>query len=321
MLAQSPTTSPIYPQNRNASGNAEPPAALVAQADTDARLLALWLHGRSAATQRAYRADAEAFLAFVGKPLRAVTLGDLQAYADALASTQAPASQGRRLAAVKSLCAFAHRVGYLPFDVGRPLRLPPRKATLAERILPESDVQRLLALETQPRNRVLLRLLYAAGVRVSELCALHWRDVQPREDGAGQVTVYGKGAKTRAVLLSAATWRELAGLRQGAPPEAPVFRSRKGGRRPAAASADAAKGHGALTPPQVWRIVRAAAERAGIAAGVSPHWLRHAHASHALDRGAPVHLVSSTLGHADLRTTSAYTHARPGDSSARYLAV
>jgi integrase/recombinase XerD len=284
----------------------EVPAALVPQADSDARLLVLWLHGRSPATQRAYRADAEAFLAFAAKPLRAVTLGDLQAYADQLAATQAPASQARRLAAVKSLCGFAHRLGYLPFDVGRPLRLPPRKATLAERILPEADVQRLIALEPAPRNRVLLRLLYAAGVRVSELCALRWCDVQAREGGAGQITVYGKGAKTRAVLLSAATWRELAGLRGDAPPEAPVFRSRKGG---------------ALTAPQVWRIVRAAAARAGIATGVSPHWLRHAHASHALDRGAPIHLVSATLGHADLRTTSAYTHARPTESSAKYLAV
>jgi integrase/recombinase XerD len=302
MLAESPRN----PQNRIETGIAAPSAALVPQADTDARLLALWLHGRSAATQRAYRADAEAFLAWAAKPLRAVTLGDLQAYADQLAEAQAPASQARRLAAVKSLCAFAHRVGYLPFDMGRPLRLPPRRATLAERILRESDVQRILALETQPRNRVLLRLLYAAGVRVSELCALRWRDVQPREGGAGQITVYGKGAKTRAVLLTAATWRELAALRGDAVSEAPVFRSRKGG---------------ALTASQVWRIVRAAAERAGIAAGVSPHWLRHAHASHALDRGAPVHLVSSTLGHADLRTTSAYTHARPGDSSARYLGV
>jgi integrase/recombinase XerD len=303
--AAAPTTPPSYPQNRNADGTAAP-AALVPQADTDIRLLDLWLHGRSTATQRAYRADAEAFLAWAAKPLRAVTLSDLQAYADQLAESQAPASQARRLAAVKSLCAFAHRVGYLPFDVGRPLRLPPRKATLAERILPESDVQRLLALEAHPRNRVLLRLLYAAGVRVSELCALCWRDVQPRDGGAGQITVYGKGAKTRAVLLSATTWRELAVLRGDAAPDAPVFRSRKGG---------------ALTAPQVWRIVRAAAERAGIAASVSPHWLRHAHASHALDRGAPIHLVSSTLGHADLRTTSAYTHARPGDSSARYLAV
>ena len=89
-------------------------------------------------------------------------------------------------------------------------------------------------------------------------------------------------------------------------PDAPVFRSRKGGP---------------LSPVQAWRIVRAAAKRAGIAGDVSPHWLRHAHASHALDRGAPVHLVQATLGHADLRTTSKYTHARPTDSSARYLGI
>jgi integrase/recombinase XerD len=303
MLTESPT--PALAQNNELTATATP-APLAPQADTDTHLLTLWLHGRPSATQRAYGADATAFLAFVGKELRACTLGDLQAYADYLATTQALSSQARRIAAVKSLCAFGHRLGYLPFDVGRPLRLPASKQTLAERILPEPDVQRLLALEPQPRNRVLLRLLYAAGVRVSELCALRWRDVLPREGGAGQITVYGKGAKTRAVLLSAATWRELAPLHGDAPPEAPVFRSRKGG---------------ALTAPQVWRIVRAAAARAGIAAGVSPHWLRHAHASHALDHGAPVHLVSTTLGHADLRATSAYTHARPGDSSARYLGV
>lgn len=286
---------------------AHPPATpRVAQADTDAMLIDLWLHGRPVATQRAYRADALAFLAFAQQELRACTLGDLQRYADQLAAeAQAPGSRARRLAGVKSLCSFAHRLGYLPFDVGRPVRLPTRKNTLAARILPEADVQRLLALEEHPPNRVLLRLLYAAGLRVSELCALAWRDVQPRDGGAGQVVVYGKGGKTRTILLPGATWRELESLGRGSH-KAPVFRSRKGG---------------ALTPAQVWRIVRAAAERAGIAAGVSPHWLRHAHASHALGRGALVHLVSTTLGHADLRTTSAYTHARPGDSSARYLAV
>jgi integrase/recombinase XerD len=71
----------------------------------------------------------------------------------------------------------------------------------------------------------------------------------------------------------------------------------------------------------VWRIVRAAAARAGISLAVSPHWLRHAHASHALDRGAPIHLVQATLGHASVATTGKYLHARPTDSSARYLAV
>jgi hypothetical protein len=68
-------------------------------------------------------------------------------------------------------------------------------------------------------------------------------------------------------------------------------------------------------------IVRHAAEGAGIDSGVSPHWLRHAHASHALDHGAPIHLVQATLGHGSVATTSRYLHARPGDSSARFLAL
>jgi integrase len=69
------------------------------------------------------------------------------------------------------------------------------------------------------------------------------------------------------------------------------------------------------------RAVDAAAKRAGLRAGVSPHWLRHAHATHALERGAPIHLVQATLGHASVVTTGRYLHARPSDSSARYLAV
>jgi integrase len=66
-------------------------------------------------------------------------------------------------------------------------------------------------------------------------------------------------------------------------------------------------------------IVKAAAKRAGANSAASVHWLRHAHASHAIDNGAPITLVSATLGHADLKTTSVYAHARPGESSGRYL--
>ena len=66
-------------------------------------------------------------------------------------------------------------------------------------------------------------------------------------------------------------------------------------------------------------MVKAAARRAGLSGAVSAHWLRHAHASHALDRSAPLHLVQATLGHADLKTTGRYTHARPTESSATYL--
>ncbi len=282
------------------------PVATVAQATSDDHLIALWLHNRSAHTQRAYRADIARFQAHVAAPFRALTLGALQDFADSLAGLK-PSSRVRTLAAVKSLLAFGHRLGYLPFDVGRALKLPPRREGLAARILEEADVQRMLALEAHPRNRVLLRLLYASGIRVAELCALRWRDVRPRADGAGQIAVWGKGAKERTILLPASVYQDLLALRRGAPEDAPVFRSRKGG--------------GPLDTSQVLRVVRAAATRAGIEAKVSPHWLRHSHATHALDRQAPIHLVAATLGHSSVATTGKYLHARPSDSSARYLVV
>jgi integrase/recombinase XerD len=277
----------------------------VHQAGNDHQVLAMWLHGRPRTTQRAYTFEVQRMLAAAGKPLQRITLGDLQGYFSTL-EPLAPASQARAVNAVKSLFAFAKKIGYLTFNPGAAIFSPKIKKNLAERILPEPQVHRLLALEPHPRNRVLLRLLYAAGGRVSEICNLKWRDVQPR-DAAGQITIFGKGGKTRTVLLSADTWQEIFGLRGESEPDAPVFPSRKG------------QGH--LHPSQAWRIVRAAAERAGIEGAVSPHWLRHAHASHALDRGCPIHLVQATLGHASVATTGKYLHARPDDSSARYLGV
>jgi integrase/recombinase XerD len=236
--------------------------------------------------------------------LRAVTVGDVQGFGASLAAL-APASRARKIGAMKSLIAFGHRLGHLPFDVGAPVRLPAVKNVLAERILEEGAVHRLLALESNRRNHALLRLLYLAGLRISEACGLRWRDLSAKGD-AGVATIFGKGSRTRAVLLPAGIWRELVALRGDAGEDDPVFLSRKGGQ---------------LDPAQVHRIVKAAAARAGLPPGVSAHWLRHAHASHALDRGAPISLVQATLGHASVATAGRYTHARPDDSSARYLAV
>lgn len=278
-----------------------PPAPALQQARSDDHLVALWLHGRSAGTRRAYAADLAAFFAHAQRPLRAVTLGDMQAFQDTLASL-ATASQARRLSAVKSLLSFGHKTGYLPVNVAAAIRLPKVKQTLAERILDVDAVLHMLALERKPRNKALLRLLYLGGLRISEVCGLRVRDLSERDD-AGQVTVFGKGGKTRIVLLKASVWQDLAVLR-GADPDAALFRSREGG---------------ALDPSQVHRIVKAAAKRAGLSPAVSAHRLRHAHVSHALDRGAPVHLVQATVGHTSLATTSRYAHARPNDSSSRYL--
>ena len=280
-------------------------SSIPAQTDNDEGLLAMWLHDRPASTRRAYEGDVRSFLAHAGKGIRLVTLPDVQAYSDTLASL-ATASKARKLSAVKSMLTFAHRVGYVVFNVGAPVRLPKIEVTLAERIMVESDVQKMLALETEPRNALLLLLLYGAGLRISEVCGLSWRNVIADRE-TGKLTVFGKGGKTRVVLLPVRLWTALVALRGDAGPDAPVFVSQR-------------KGH--LDPSAVHRVVKAAAARVeGLTSQVSAHWLRHAHASHALDRKAPIHLIQATLGHASVATTGRYLHAKPDDSSANYLAV
>lgn len=273
---------------------------------TDLQLVATWVaRFASPHTRRKYQATADSFLAFLGRPLAEATLADLQAYLRTLES-KASATQANAAATLKSLFKFAQEVGALRFNIGAAVKAPPVKNTLAERILAEADAMRMIALEPDARNRAFLSVLYGGGLRISEGIGLRWRDLSPR-DQAGQATVYGKGGKTRTVLLSANTWRQLIVLQEAYPPDAFVFRGRSAGY--------------GLSAVRAHRIVKAAAARAGLSGEVSAHWLRHAHASHALDRGAPIHLVQATLGHASVATTGRYLHARPTESSARFLGI
>ena len=155
------------------------------------------------------------------------------------------------------------------------------------------------------RDSAMLATLLHHALRRDELCRLKVKDFKHERRGVAHLKVFGKGGKTRAVLLPASTWKLLALLRVGCAPDDALFRSKQGG--------------GPLNRLSVHRVVKLAARRAGLSEAVSAHWLRHAHVSHALDRGAPVHLVQATVGHASLATTSRYAHARPNDSSSRYL--
>jgi site-specific recombinase XerD len=276
-----------------------------AMGGNDDQLVDLWLGAKvSAHTRRAYRAEIERFRKAAGKPLGRVSLRDLQNYAEALGQgSLKPASQNRALIAVKSLLSFGHEIGYLTWNAGAALKLRPQREGLAERILEESSVARLIDAAPCGRDQVLLKVLYASGARVSEICDLKWRDAISRQEG-GQITVFGKGGRTRTIMLRPNIWNQLLSLKGEAGAADPIFRSRRGG---------------ALDASQVRRIVYAAAAKAGLEQKVSPHWMRHAHASHALDRHAPIHLVQATLGHASVSTTGRYLHARPNESSSFYL--
>jgi site-specific recombinase XerD len=161
------------------------------QAASDADMVSLWLgHYRSANTRARYATDAQAFVAFIAKPLRQVTVRDVQAFGASLIGT-ADSTIAARLTGVKSLIGCAHRLGYLPFDVGAPIQLPAIKDTLSERIMTEFHVQQMLVRELHPRNAALIRLIYGAGLRISEACGLRWRDLVARDD-SGQVTIFGR---------------------------------------------------------------------------------------------------------------------------------
>lgn len=287
-------------------------------AGQDATYLKTWLHKKALKTQMAYLTDISRFYLFVNKPLQGVTLLDFQDFTDTLLDLK-PASRKRITASVKSALSFGQKMGYLVFNVGSAVKLPKLENKLAERILSEQEIARMFALETQARNHAILILLYRAGLRVEELCNLRWRHFQERDE-AGQLAVFGKGRKTRHVLLDQATWDEILQLHcEDDGFEGYIFKSRQQSKRKREDS-------NRLDPSSVHRIVKHAAQRAGVKLEkeeslVSPHYMRHSHATHAIERGAPLPLVSETLGHESMQTTSKYIHVRPGTSSTQYLGI
>lgn len=297
-------------------------------ATNDERLIELWMNRRAASTRRKYAEDLEKFFDYMdSKPLAAITLIDLEEFASFISTLMAPTSQGRVLSTIKSLLSFANKVGYLPFNVGAALELPKSKDTLSERILTEAEVHKILNAPKKMRDKVLLLTLYAGGLRREDVCLLKWRDVKARDElgpGMGQIAIFGKGGKTGSVLLPPNVFGELLSLRmvtergtygerceRYAGEDEPVFRSQK-----------SKNGNGAhLEVSQINRIVAKAAKQAGIEATVSPHWLRHAHASHAHSRGTDLALIRDTLRHSSIATTGKYLHSRPMDSSALHLGL
>jgi integrase/recombinase XerD len=266
--------------------------------------------GRSVNTIAAYRRDLIRYAAALdaaGVTVLTVGVDELVGYVTTLRGRGlAPASVARSVAAIRQLHRFCTTEGVRADDPASLLESPRVPAGLPKP-LDEADVGRLLAAVTGSdpvarRDRAILELLYATGMRVSELCGLSLGDLDLDDT---MVRVFGKGSKERIVPFGAPAYRALGDWLspEGRGALIPLRWARRGdseamflgmrGRR--------------LGRQHVWAILQGYGERCGLAERLSPHVLRHSCATHLLDHGADLRIVQELLGHASIATTQVYT--------------
>lgn len=256
--------------------------------------------GLSANTLEAYGRDVGSFLQFVDqKEVACIDREEIIAFLAQLQAKQyASSSIARCLIALKVFFRFVKQEGMHRDDLGRHLDTPKLWQMLPE-VLSPKEVEALLsqpdgASKQGSRDKAILELLYATGIRVSELCNLHIYDVDDK-----QIRVFGKGSKERIVPISqravAAVDAYLANGRDAfdSEKEKKLFLSMKG--KP-------------IDRTTVWKMIKRYAKAAKIQKNIFPHMLRHSFASHLLDGGADLRVIQEMLGHAQISSTDRYTH-------------
>jgi integrase/recombinase XerD len=264
-----------------------------------------------------YAYELSRFRRLAPKPLATVTLDDLRVYVEALRDAGlGETSVSRALTVVRSLFRFGHETGYLRWNVARAIRVSAPRGTPPGKFLTAGEVERLLdaARARGLRSLAMIGVLIATGLRRAELRSANWGDLF--DDGAGRVglKVVGKGNKVRTVKIRADLLVALRALRRqlGLPEDldpndrAPLAMNRLRDR---------------ISDRGLHREVAACTKRAGIRKPISPHWLRHSHATLALQGGATLAQVQEALGHSSVATTGVYLHAARGleDTAADHL--
>lgn len=259
--------------------------------------------GVSPHTLKAYRKDLEIFSEFVKTTPERIDPIDVRGFiAEQISSGLSKTSAGRRLASVRSFFKFLHREGYIKSNPARVITTP-KKPKMLPKFLTVDDVFNLVEKPEGVgfivvRDRAILELLYASGIRVSELCNLDVGDINLRE---GLIKVKGKGKKERIVPVGAKAIeaiktymveRMLLEKKLKKKNEA-LFLNRRGSR---------------LTDRSVRRIVVKYARMILINTPIGPHTLRHTFATHLIQSGADLRTIQELLGHSSLSTTQKYTH-------------
>lgn len=306
----------------NHQATISPEKHILISAKTVGQAIDTWLAGKSRLTQHGYLVDIKQFFAccFEGFPyesvlgqdiliLKDIKLESIQSFANHLMSfNRSKNTIGRKITAIKSFFTFLQKTGVIAGNPGSLIAPKIDRSISAKRFIDQYGMKKLLSMpatkETpkEKRDRIIVKTLYYTALRANEMCSITWKNIILKSNGSAIIELSGKGDKHRSVLIPAHLVEDLLSIKKEG--SELLFQSRESGN---------------LTTRQLQRIVKDVAVKHGLSAEISPNYLRHSHASNALDNGASILLIKNTLGHSSIATTERYLHAKITECSSMYL--
>jgi integrase/recombinase XerD len=268
----------------------------------ETRLISSFLSQKTPNTQKAYETDLRSFFEFylnVSLTIKDITDTHISVFLKENEHLK-KSTLARKKAAISAFLKYCFKKKYLdhnPAELLDPIHVPEQTQN---RVLDHEDIMMMLEREKNERNNVMIRLLYKTGIRAGELNKLKFIDIKKRSD-IYFLNVMGKGQKPRSIRIDIDTANKLKSLKNSEDMSEYIFKSKNFKT--------------SLSIQAICKIIKAAAKRIGLGDEVSTHWLRHSHATKALDNGVDLRVIQNTLGHDSILTTTKYTRVSPLKSS------
>jgi integrase/recombinase XerD len=273
----------------------------------DVAILGSWLFQKGKKTQTYYRRIVRVFFNYYpGLTLKTTEVTHLALFLKTY-GIQADSTRNTYKNALSSLFTFATKAGYLQRNPALALESIKTPDKIYSKVLTQLQVEQMIRKTASVRNRMIIKVLYFTGIRVEEISKLRKTSFQKTENGIVMM-VEGKGRKVRSIHLPVHLSDEIFKYIETLPSEY-LFTTQK----------NCFEAYKPLSTSQIFRIVKNSAKSAKLSVAPSPHWLRHTSATHAIEAGAPIHVVQRSLGHESISTTGKYLELRPKESVGDYL--
>lgn len=281
---------------------------ILTKATSDNQLITTWLLDKqSPLSQKQYQTSIRQFIRYIGCPLSDVKIEDLQGYLRMLEMKgNKPSTIKGKLSVVKSLFSFAFSVGYITSNVAVLVKAPKVNKRIASMRIDHEDIRAMVDGANSLRDKLIIKMMYFLGLRVSEVLRLTWSDFYV-DSGEMKVFINGKGNKERSLIVPDELYQELLQL-QTEYNKTFVF--------------TAYQRNEMLRRQAVNMMLDRLKKRLGIDSNIHPHKFRHEHSMTSLDNGCDIHLLSRSLGHSSVSITeSYYLNGREKQSSSTYISL